>query len=66
MKLYISKTKGILNEQTQEWVAPEEIVFENGGTLEDVLSTIEELKKENKIIKKFVTKILDTLTEVRI
>lgn len=64
-RVYISKPKGPIGAEHQEFIEPEKIELSDGRTLGDVLKENEELKKELLETKKLLAKILAAVLEVK-
>lgn len=57
-KVFVSRTKGILQTNEQEFVPLDDIVLKDGKeTVADLINRIQTLEKENKELKTIVAKI---------
>lgn len=64
MKVYVSKTKGLLKNTVQDFINPEAIEFQDKSTLGTLKEDVNKLKEENKELKKGLANLAAVLLKI--
>lgn len=64
MKVYVSKTKGLLKNTVQDFINPEAIEFQDKSTLGILKEDVNKLKEENKELKKGLANLAAVLLKI--
>lgn len=64
MKVYVSKTKGLLKNTVQDFIDPEAIEFQDKSNLGTLKEDVNKLKEENKELKKGLANLAAVLLKI--
>lgn len=64
MKVYVSKTKGLLKNTVQDFINPEAIEFQDKSTLGILKEDVNKLKEETKELKKGLANLAAVLLKI--